>query len=429
MNHKKYNKHLLDFIKNSPTPFHVVANMQESLDAAGFQHLKEEERWQLINGNGYYVTRNDSSIIVFIFGMKPSVETGIRLVGGHTDSPCLKIKPQPEVYKNSYYQLGVEVYGGALLGPWFDRDLSIAGKVSYQTEKGKLQESLIDMKRPVGIIPSLAIHLDRDANNNRSIDPQTDMLPILYKCGNTREDFRSILAKELPPSAHSGSVSILDYDLYFYDCQLPALIGLKEDFISSARLDNLLSCFAGLQALLNSNKQITSVLACYDHEEVGSTSAIGANGSFLESLLDRIYSEPEEKSRVMAQSILISTDNAHGIHPNFPSKHDENHAPVINEGLVIKVNANQRYATNSTTSSFLKNLCKEISVPTQYFVSRAGIPCGSTIGPITAANIGVKTIDVGVPTFAMHSIRELAGANDAYYLFQTLSAFLDIEKL
>jgi len=350
-------------------------------------------------------------------------------VGGHTDSPCLKIKPQPEVYKNSYYQLGVEVYGGALLGPWFDRDLSIAGKVSYQTEKGKLQESLIDMKRPVGIIPSLAIHLDRDANSNRSIDPQTDMLPILYKCGNTREDFRSILAKELPSSAHSGPVSILDYDLYFYDCQLPALIGFKEDFISSARLDNLLSCFAGLQALLSSNKQITSVLACYDHEEVGSTSAIGANGSFLESLLDRIYSEPEEKSRVMAQSILISTDNAHGIHPNFPNKHDENHAPVINEGLVIKVNANQRYATNSTTSSFLKNLCKEISVPTQYFVSRAGISCGSTIGPITAANIGVKTIDVGVPTFAMHSVRELAGANDAYYLFQTLSAFLDVEKL
>ena len=433
MNYKIYNEHLVDFIADSPTPFHAVNNMQQSLDEAGFQHLKEKDKWELKAGSGYYVTRNDSSIIAFIFGAQPTKETGIRLVGGHTDSPCLKIKPNPDVYKKSYYQLGVEVYGGVLLGSWFDRDLSIAGKVVYKRTGGGPHESLIDLKRAVGTIPSLAIHLNREANTSHSINAQTDILPVLNKCGDTKEELKTVLAKELasqlPLTPDLGAISILDYDLYFYDTQKPSIMGLKEDFLSSARLDNLLSCFAGLQALLASDKEVTSILACYDHEEVGSVSAIGANGAFLESLLDRLYSEPEEKSRIIAQSILVSTDNAHGIHPNFPDKHDQNHAPIINEGLVIKVNANQRYTTNCSTSSFFKNLCKEANIPTQCFVSRSDMSCGSTIGPITAANIGIKAIDIGVPTFAMHSIRELAGTDDAYYLFQLLSAFLDTKKL
>ena len=430
---ERYNKQLVDFIKNSPTPFHVVENMKNSLNSAGFQSLNEQNSWNLKNGCGYYVTRNDSSIIAFILGSKDSTETGIRLIGAHTDSPCLKIKPEPEVVKNSYYQLGVEVYGGVLLNTWFDRDLSIAGKVNFKARHDGIKETLINIKKPIASIPSLAIHLNRNANNNHSINPQTDMLPILYGCDDTKNDFREIIAQEiimhLSPTLNLSELSVMDYDLSLYDNQPPAIIGLKDEFLSSARLDNILSCFAGLQAILSSNKDVTSFLACYDHEEVGSTSNIGANSSFMESLLNRIYVEPELRSRVIAKSMLISTDNAHGVHPNFSNKHDKNHAPVINQGLVIKINANQRYATSSLTSSIIKDLCKQLDIPTQTFVNRADMTCGSTIGPITAANIGIRAIDIGVPTFAMHSIREVAGVKDGHYLYKMLKAFIHTKRL
>ena len=433
MNNFNYSKQLLEFIKNSPTSYHAVDNMKKFLNSAGFEGLNENEPWCLKNRNGYYVTRNDSSIIAFIVGSKEPIETGIRFVGAHTDSPCLKIKPNPEVYKKTYFQLGVEVYGGVLLNTWFDRDLSIAGKVTYKTAHNKLDEALIDIKKPIAIIPSLAIHLDKNANKGRTVNPETEMLPILTNCHKIREDFRDILAEELvtqlSSTGTSDGLSIIDYDLSFYDVQPPSLIGLKNDFISSARLDNLLSCFAGVQAMIKSDKNVTSMLACYDHEEVGSISAIGANGAFMESVLNRIFDQAEIKSRVIANSMLVSTDNAHGVHPNFLDKHDKNHSPIINKGLVIKVNSNQRYATSSLTSSLLKNLCNDISIPTQSFVNRADMSCGSTIGPITAANIGLKTIDIGVPTFAMHSIREIAGTKDAFYLFEMLNKFLDTEKL
>jgi len=215
----------------------------------------------------------------------------------------------------------------------------------------------------------------------------------------------------------------MDYDLFFYDCQPPAITGLNEDFIASARLDNLLSCYTGMQALLESNGEVTSLLICNDHEEVGSTSASGANGPMLKSFLERLYPDTEERARILSQSLLISTDNAHGVHPNYSDKHDNNHGPVINEGPVIKINANQRYATDSVTSSLFRHLCEKEGVSVQSFVTRTDMGCGSTIGPITAANIGVQTLDVGVPTFAMHSIRELAGVDDAHNLFKVLSGF------
>lgn len=433
MNNFNYSKQLLEFIKNSPTSYHAVDNMKKFLNSAGFEGLNENEPWCLKNRNGYYVTRNDSSIIAFTVGRKEPIETGIRFVGAHTDSPCLKIKPNPEVYKKTYFQLGVEVYGGVLLNTWFDRDLSIAGKVTYKTAHNKLGEALIDIKKPIAIIPSLAIHLDKSANKGRTVNPETEMLPILTNCHKIKEDFRDILAEELvtqlSSTGSSDGLSIIDYDLSFYDAHSPSLIGLKNDFISSARLDNLLSCFAGVQAMISSDKNVTSMLACYDHEEVGSISAIGANGAFMESVLNRIFDRAEIKSRIIANSMLVSTDNAHGVHPNFLDKHDKNHSPIINKGLVIKVNSNQRYATSSLTSSLLKNLCNDIGIPTQSFVNRADMSCGSTIGPITAANIGLKTIDIGVPTFAMHSIREIAGTKDAFYLFEMLNKFLDTEKL
>lgn len=433
MKYSKYNNQMIDFIKKSPTPFHAVSNIAHLLSSKGFVCLKENEAWQLKRGEGYYVIRNDSSIIAFIIGENDPIKTGIRFVGAHTDSPCIKIKPSPEIFKNSYYQLGTEIYGGVLLSTWFDRDLSIAGKVIFKTSKNKLHEALVDIRKPVAIIPSLAIHLDENANKGHTINPEKEILPILFECKDYGENFREILAAELinqsPSLADSGNLIIIDYDLSFYDAQAPAIVGLKGDFISGARLDNLLSCFAGTQAMIQSNRAITSIFACYDHEEVGSTSAIGANSVFMESILNRLFEKNETQSRVLANSMFVSTDNAHGIHPNFPDKHDKKHAPILNHGLVIKVNANQRYATNFLTSSIIKNLCDDIDIPTQYFSNRADISCGSTIGPMSAANIGIKTIDIGVPTFAMHSIRETAGAKDAFYLSKMLKNFFDVKEL
>ncbi len=417
---------LLDFIHASPTPFHAVEQMSSILDDAGFQQLKESEAWQCSNPGKYYVTRNDSSIVAFTLGGS-LVEKGLRMVGAHTDSPCLKVKPNPEIIKESYLQLGVEVYGGALLNPWFDRDLSLAGRVSYVTKSGEVNNALIDFKKPVAVIPSLAIHLDRKANEKHTVNKQKHIPPILMKMPNDNTeapDFREMLLHILRKQQPDLSVEkVLDYELSFYDVQPPAVIGLHQDFIASARLDNLLSCYTGLMSLLSAGEKQNCLLVCNDHEEVGSMSAAGAQGQFLRSVLERLCTTPEELARTIDQSMMISADNAHGVHPNYADKHDANHGPILNQGPVIKVNANQRYASNSETSAAFRTICEEADVPVQSFVVRTDLACGSTIGPITASEIGVRTLDVGVPTFAMHSIRELAGRWDGYYLYRALREY------
>lgn len=425
MNKQYYNQQLLNFIYQSPTPFHAVKNMREILEIGGFTRLPEETDWDIQPGGRYYTVRNGSSLIAFIAGHQSALESGIRLVGAHTDSPCLKVKPKPELNRQGYFQLGVEVYGGALLNPWFDRDLSIAGRLVFDNGEGSLDQVLIDLKRPVAVIPSLAIHLDRDANNERKVNPQTDIPPLLFRDPDKSvTDFFEFLAKELSSSGDlPEKARILDHELYLYDCQKPVLTGMHNEFISGARLDNLLSCFTGVQALLEAGDQATCMLICNDHEEVGSISACGANGPMLQSVLQRLYPNPGLLTRVMRQSLLVSADNAHGIHPNFADRHDSNHGPRLNEGPVIKMNANQRYATNSISAAMFRHLCEKEGVAVQTFVNRTDLSCGSTIGPITAAMIGVQTLDVGVPTFAMHSIREMAGADDAFNLYRVLRGF------
>jgi aspartyl aminopeptidase len=425
---------LIDFIKNSPTPFHAVEIMAQVLERDGFTRLDEAEQWSINNGQQegrYYVIRNDSSIIAFQLN-QPLADNGMRMVGAHTDSPCLKVKPNPEIINNKYLQLGVEVYGGALLNPWFDRDLSLAGRVSYLDESGAIGNQLINLVKPVATIPSLAIHLDKEANENRSINKQLHLPPVLMKMpeidaeGAGKADFKDILLKIMNAEIEAGeAVRILDYELSFYDVQPPAVIGLHDDFIASARLDNLLSCYTGLMAMLNDDGKQNTLLVCTDHEEVGSMSAAGAQGSFLKSVLERLCESDENMSRMIANSVMISADNAHGIHPNYADKHDENHGPILNDGPVLKVNANQRYASNSQTGALFRHLCELADVPVQSFVVRSDMACGSTIGPITASGLGVKTVDVGVPTFAMHSIRELAGRWDAYYLYRVLKQFFN----
>lgn len=429
MEHSNFNHSLLSFLKDSPTPFHATDSMRNALTDAGFIELFEEQSWVIDEGGKYFVTRNESSIIAFTTPQIDFHQTGWRMVGAHTDSPCLKLKPNAHVQRHGYHQLGVEVYGGALLHTWLDRDLSIAGRVSFKNQEGSIVSCLVDFKDPIAVVPNLAIHLNRQANEAFSVNPQTEILPIL--CGAENEFDLQILLKTQVEKQHPDAqvATILDFELSLYDTQAPALVGLHQEYICSARLDNLLSCFVGLQALVDSDMQRPSLLICTDHEEIGSLSACGANGPFLDDVLRRLSPNPERYVQAMQRSMLVSADNAHALHPNYASKHDANHAPMINKGAVIKVNANQRYATNSETSSIYRDIAAEEDYTVQSFVVRSDMACGSTIGPITSGEIGVPTIDIGLPTFGMHSIRELAGSHDAHGLYKVLARFMKRGKL
>ena len=428
MDQEAFNRELMEFLAASPTPFHAVSGMARRLADAGFERRPEAEPWELKGGGRYFTTRNDSSIIAWTLPARTSLPaSGLRMVGAHTDSPCLKVKPHPETRRKGYLQLGVEVYGGALLNPWFDRDLSMAGRVSYLDRNGTVAHGLVDLKDPVAVIPSLAIHLDRDANESRAINKQTYLPPVL---GRLAEDFDlNALLRQRLEEADAGAGEILDHELVLYDTQPPALVGLEREFIASARLDNLLSCFVGLRALLEASGDAGALLVCNDHEEVGSTTASGARGPMLTQMLERLLPGPEERNRTLSRSMLISADNAHGVHPNFTDRHDDNHGPLLNHGPVVKMNANQRYASTSESAGTFRRLAAEEGVAVQTFVVRSDMACGSTIGPLAAAETGVRTVDVGVPQWAMHSVRELAGAADAFNLSRVLRRFFDTAAL
>ncbi|OPX56699.1 aspartyl aminopeptidase [Oceanospirillum multiglobuliferum] len=429
MTEHDFNQQLLAFLDASPTPFHATQKMLEQFLAAGYQSLDERDTWSLQSGGRYVVTRNASSLVAFTLPSDPVV-TGFRLMGAHTDSPCLKIKTQPEQVTKGYLRLGVETYGGVLLSTWFDRDLSIAGRVSYQSTAGEIKHQLINFKRPVGVIPNLAIHLNREVNNGVAINAQTQLPVMVMQLGEGEKgSFNEILLQQLQTEGVSDAEQILEHDCILFDTQKAAVVGLQNDFITSARLDNLLSCFIGMQSMLSGGDAVASVLVCNDHEEVGSLSASGAQGPLLKSILKRVAQTEERYQQMIAASMMISCDNAHGIHPNHAALHDDNHAPLLNAGPVIKLNANQRYASNSETSAWFKWVCQQASVPVQSFIMRSDLACGSTIGPITSAELGVRTVDVGVPQFAMHSIRELAGTKDAYHLMKALVYFLQIERI
>jgi aspartyl aminopeptidase len=420
---------LLHYIQTSPTSFHAATNGASLLGDHGFTRLYEQDSWQNLSPGTYFILRNSASLIAFVLGDPPPVQTGFRMAGAHTDSPGLKLKPNPILQNRGTTQLGVEIYGGALLAPWFDRDLSLAGKVIWQTETGELISVLLDCKEPIAIIPSLAIHFDADANKNRTINRQNEMVPI---CALADEDnhlslptllqeFVSKQYPDLPPGA------AVDGELFFYDCQPPALIGLRREFISSARLDNLLSCFLLLDGIVANKGPENSLIVLNDHEEVGSLSTTGAQGPFLQNVLERLLPDTEERNRCLARSIFLSVDNAHAVHPNYSDKHDDNHLPRLNRGPVIKQNANQRYASSADTASFFRALCAAVDVDVQPFVMRNDLACGSTIGPLTAGNIGVRTVDIGLPTLAMHSVRELAGSRDPVLLSKVLKYFYSIK--
>ena len=418
MQKQDFNEGLLGFLDASPTPFHATTNMSMMFRNAGFEELNETNKWNLKEGHKYYVTRNDSSVIAFTY---PKYEKNYVMVGAHTDSPNLKLKPNPIIKEHGVVKFGVEPYGGLLLNPWFDKDLSLAGKVSYLNSQDEIKDVLIDVQKAIAIIPSLAMHLDDKANKERTINQQTDISPIM----STNDDFEfdDFLKWQLSKLDILDVKELYANELSFYATDKAAYVGLHDDFIASARLDNLLSCYTGMLSICSVSASKPMLFIASDHEEVGSDSTSGAGGSFLENTLRRMFNDYDDYINMIRSSILISADNAHAIHPNYPSKHEPSHAPKINAGVVIKINANQRYASNSTTISKFMNTAMILDEKTQNYVTRSDMGCGSTIGPITATRLGIETIDVGLPTWGMHSTREVAGSEDALSLYKILVAF------
>lgn len=405
--------------------------MAGKLQAAGFRQLSETDPWELEPGSSSFIIRDNGALAAFTLASKNYQDEGFRIMGAHTDSPSLQIKPLAGKVSHSYFQLGVEVYGGPLLAPWFDRDLSIAGRVVCMTTEGILTTLPVDFKRPVAIIPSLAIHLDREANNGRSINRQKELVPIFAQTkGDDSLNFSSILADQLTKEHPDKKIKIIiGFDLFCYDCQPPSFLGLSNEFISAGRLDNLLSCFVGFTAMTETRTDNNRLLICNNHEEIGSLTAAGAKGSFLHSILEHLLPDPVTRHRALLNSLLLSMDNAHGVHPNFSDKSEPEHLPLLNHGPVIKTNANQSYATTSLSAAIYKTIAAEAGVPTQDFVMRSDMACGSTIGPHTAATLGIPTVDIGAPTLAMHSIRELTGSRDPFLLYQTINRFVSRDRL
>ena len=412
---------LLEFIDRSPTPFHAVQEITSTLSNKDFIEIKETDAWRLKPNGRYFLTRNDSSLIAFVVGSKPE----FKIIGAHTDSPNLRLKPQAVYAKNGYLQLGVEVYGGVLLSTWTDRDLSLAGRVVLAGKKNP-STKLVRFKQALLRIPQLAIHLNRNVNKKGLILNEQNHLPPIFSMQNKSapdEVLKKMVARELK----CKPVNIMGLDLSLYDTQPGTLAGAEREFIFSGRLDNLASCHSAMHALTESTMKdpATRVIAFYDHEEVGSESAQGAGSPFLKDVLERIILSEKREGflRAMANSFFISADMAHAIHPNYSEMHDNQHMPIINGGPVIKSNAGQRYATDAMSSVWFESLCKKAGIPVQKFVVRSDLGCGSTIGPITAANLGVRTVDIGNPMLSMHSIREMAGANDHELLIRAFKEF------
>lgn len=422
---------LLDFIAASPTPHHCVAEARRRAAEAGFTALDEAESWKLEPGRGYTVARG-GALIAFRVGTEAPCEAGFRIVGAHTDSPNLRIKPQPDFGKEGYLQLGVEIYGGVLQYTWLDRDLGLAGRVMLKGEgPGQLESRLVRIDRPLLRIASLAIHLDREVNKKGlNLNEQTQLPPLLGLSQDpTVDGLKALLAAELDTEPQR----ILAWDLSLMDVVPPAVGGLRGEFIFAPRLDNQASSHAALTALLRAPAAKATQMVClFDHEEVGSGSTAGAAGSLAENVLERIaeLEGPGAKAgalpRAIARSWQVSADMAHAVHPNFTDKHEPQHLPRLNGGPVIKINSQQRYATDAEGAALFESLCQDAEVPVQKFVNRTDLACGSTIGPISAARLGVRTVDVGNPMLSMHSIREQAGAEDPERMTAVLTRFFGV---
>ncbi|MGR9105306.1 MAG: M18 family aminopeptidase [Gammaproteobacteria bacterium] len=428
-------KDLLRFIDDGPSPWHVVATIRSRLLEHGFLELDESQAWSLETGRGYFVARDGSSLVAFIAGRPTLATGGYRIIGAHTDSPCLRVKPKPSLRSEKFVRIGVEVYGSPILATWTDRDLSVAGRICLIASQGQVECRLLKVAKPLLRLPNLAIHMNRTVNEEGlRVNPQNE-LPLLF-CGSERivennNPWLNWIGAELGVEPER----VCSWDLAVFDTQKCAFYGAEDEFFAGSRIDNLASCHAALLALLSeeaSRSPATPVCAFFDHEEIGSQSQKGANGSFLSDVLERIAlaenPEREHYLRALARSFLISADMAHAFQPNFASAYDPEHPLLMNQGPAIKINVNQRYSTESLSHSQFAQLCMEAEVPWQRYSHRNDLPCGSTIGPMTSARLGIRSVDVGCPLWAMHSIRESAGVQDHGYMIRVMTHFFARER-
>ncbi len=396
--------------------------------AAGFSAVDEREAWSFEPGDKRYVIRGGATVIAFVVGSDAPARAGFRMIGAHTDSPNLRAKPLADVHKSGYRQIGVEPYGGVIYASWLDRDLSIAGRVTVRRGIAVVESKLVDLERAVARVPHLAIHLNRGVNNEGLLLNAQKHLSPLLGVGEKAE-----LTKIVADALGEDQKDVLGFDVMLYDTQKATLGGLGGELVFASRLDNLGSCHAATTALVDSLLKpiaATKLIVLYDHEECGSRSAVGAQGTVLKDVLSRVVSGfreqlPQGFERAMAQSFLVSADMAHAVHPNYPDQHEPQHTPELGKGLVLKTNTNQSYATNAETAARFTLACREAGYTPQQFVTRSDLPCGSTIGSITAARLGVATVDVGAPMLSMHSCREMCGADDVQLSIAALTSVLN----
>lgn len=426
---KKIAKELLDFLYEAPTAFHAVENISNSLIKQGFKELKEEDRWKLKKQGKYFVKKNDSALIAFVVGKEYPQKKGFKIIGAHTDSPGFRIKPNPEmIAEKVYIKLNTEVYGGPILATWFDRPLALAGRVTLKSDNPLYPNvRFLNINKPILVIPSLAIHMNRNVNEGVEINRQKDTLPLMGIISDTLEK-DNILINIISGELGVTKEEIIDFDLFPYEFERGTLLGINEEFISSARLDDLSMIHAGLKALTEVDiSEGTNVLACFDNEEVGSSTKQGADSQLLASVLERIVlsleGDREDYLRSLARSFIISADLAHAVHPNYGEKHDPQLRPVINGGPVIKIAASQSYTTDADSSAVYEAMCKKAGVPYQKFANRSDSRGGSTIGPISSTHLNIRSVDMGSPILGMHSIRELAGVKDHYYCIKSFEEF------
>ncbi|KAH9938570.1 aspartyl aminopeptidase [Fomitopsis serialis] len=447
---------LLQFVNASPTPLHAVTTAAIRLEKAGFRKLREKDDWEqdLKGGGKFYVTRNQSCILAFTVPQKWKPGGGVSIVATHIDSPNLRVRPVSKKAKVGYLQVGVETYGGGLWHTWFDRDLSLAGRIILKDENGGFTSKLIKIDRPLLRVPSLAIHLERGAGDSFKFNQETEMLPILgmaeeqlnaaaqkasaaeVKATGVQEQHHTALLEVLSQELSVVLEDIHDFELHLYDTQPSQFGGIKNEFIFSPRMDNQFSSFCALDALAafsaspayasyaSSATNNVNAIALFNHEEVGSVSTTGAESSLLPSLLSRLSPTPSALAQTIARSFLVSSDMTHAVHPNYLSKHEENHAPRINGGVVIKTNAKQRYASDAVGRFLLKKLVERRGGKVQEYEVRNDMACGSTVGP-SLSKMGVRTIDIGCPMLSMHSIRETAGTHDVQSMIDLFTSFFE----
>lgn len=427
---KKQVKDLLKFIDDSPSPFHAVKSTVERLSQFHFECLDEKQKWSIKPGGRYYIIRDDSSIIFFSVGQKALTETGYKILGAHTDSPGLRIKPNPVKNTDGLLRLGVEIYGGPILATFTDRDLSLAGRICYKTTKGKVASQLVNLEKPLLRLPNLAIHMNKKVNQDGLKLHKQNELPLIISTSVENQISQKYLSVILEKASGIKAEQILSWELNAFDTQKGSFWGDQQQFYADSQLDNLASCHAGLLAMLNETilkSDNTLVCAFFDHEEIGSRSAKGADGSFLTDSLQRIalamQVKNEDYQRTLASSFMISADMAHAYQPNFPAAYEPEHKVLVNKGPVIKVNVKQRYASESISEAMFINWCEQVDAPYQMYSHRSDIACGTTIGPLTSARLGIRTVDVGNPMWAMHSIRESAGVEDHGTMIKVFKQF------